>query len=109
MPDARSFLLVRGRPGLRSDRSPPRRRDLARRALWRGLLPDARLLDVSDARIGMHEADTILRRLGKHVMRQTREEIGEGVLVDGDGKEIARGSGTFMPSRVVLDERVGYR
>src|SRR5215217_9624801 len=46
---------------------------------------------------------------GTIVSRSSRLLIGEGVLVDADGKEIARGSGTFMPSRVVLDERVGYR
>ena len=41
--------------------------------------------------------------------RTSRLIIGEGTLVDGDGKEIARGTGTFMPSRVPLDERLGYR
>jgi uncharacterized protein (TIGR00369 family) len=46
---------------------------------------------------------------GKIVSRSARLLIGEGTLVDGDGREIARGSGTFMPSRVPLDERVGYR
>ena len=46
---------------------------------------------------------------GTIVSRSSRLLIGEGVLVDGDGKEIARGSGTFMPSRVPLDERLGYR
>jgi uncharacterized protein (TIGR00369 family) len=51
----------------------------------------------------------VMTARGTIVSRSTRLLIGEGVLVDGDGKEIARGSGTFMPSRVVLDERVGYR
>ena len=46
---------------------------------------------------------------GTIVSRSSRLLIGEGVLVDGDGKEMARGSGTFMPSRVPLDERLGYR
>lgn len=46
---------------------------------------------------------------GTIVSRSTRLLIGEGVLVDGDGREIARGTGTFMPSRVPLDERLGYR
>ena len=46
---------------------------------------------------------------GTIVSRSSRMLIGEGVLVDADGKEIARGSGTFMPSRVPLDDRVGYR
>jgi uncharacterized protein (TIGR00369 family) len=51
----------------------------------------------------------VMTARGTIVSRSSRLLIGEGVLVDGDGKEIARGSGTFMPSRVVLDERVGYR
>ena len=46
---------------------------------------------------------------GRVVNRSTRLIIGEGVIVDSDGKEVARGSGTFMPSRVPLDERLGYR
>jgi uncharacterized protein (TIGR00369 family) len=51
----------------------------------------------------------IMAARGTIVSRSTRLLIGEGVLVDGDGREIARGSGTFMPSRVPLDGRVGYR
>ena len=46
---------------------------------------------------------------GTIVSRSSRLLIGEGVLVDGDGREIARGSGTFMPSKVPLDERLGYK
>ena len=51
----------------------------------------------------------VMTARGTIVSRSTRLLVGEGVLVDSDGKEIARGSGTFMPSRVVLDVRVGYR
>jgi uncharacterized protein (TIGR00369 family) len=46
---------------------------------------------------------------GTVVSRTNRLLIGEGVLLDSDDREIARGSGTFMPSRVSLDERLGYR
>jgi uncharacterized protein (TIGR00369 family) len=46
---------------------------------------------------------------GTVVSRTSRLLVGEGVLVDSDDREIARGSGTFMPSRVSLDERLGYR
>jgi len=46
---------------------------------------------------------------GTVVSRTNRLIVGEGVLVDDDDREIARGSGTFMPSRVSLDERLGYR
>jgi uncharacterized protein (TIGR00369 family) len=51
----------------------------------------------------------VMTARGTIVSRSTRLLIGDGVLVDSDGREIARGSGTFMPSRVALDERVGYR
>jgi uncharacterized protein (TIGR00369 family) len=46
---------------------------------------------------------------GTVVSRTSRLLIGEGVLVDSDDREIARGSGTFVPSKVALDERLGYR
>jgi uncharacterized protein (TIGR00369 family) len=46
---------------------------------------------------------------GTVVSRSTRLLIAEGVVVDGEGRELARGSGTFMPSRVPLDEKLGYR
>jgi len=50
-----------------------------------------------------------MRARGRVVNRSTRLIIGEGVIVDSDDKEVARGTGTFMPSRVPLDERLGYR
>jgi hypothetical protein len=31
------------------------------------------------------------------------------VLVDGDGKEIARSTGTFLPSTIRLSDDLGYR
>ena len=46
---------------------------------------------------------------GTVVSRTNRLIIGEGVLVDSDDREIARGSGTFMPSKVALGEQLGYR
>ena len=51
----------------------------------------------------------VMTARGTVVNRSNRLLVGEGVLVDGDGREIARGSGTFMTSRVPLDERLGYR
>ena len=51
----------------------------------------------------------VMTARGTIVSQSTRLLIGEGVLVDDEGREIARGSGTFMPSRVQLDERLGYR
>jgi uncharacterized protein (TIGR00369 family) len=46
---------------------------------------------------------------GTVVSRSSRLLVGEGVIVDSDDREVARGSGTFMPSKVALDERLGYR
>jgi hypothetical protein len=43
------------------------------------------------------------------VSRSSRLLIGEGVITGDDGKEVARGTGTFMPSRTALDDRLGYR
>ena len=54
-------------------------------------------------------SEGVMTARGTIVNRSTRLLIGEGVLVDAEGREIARGSGTFMPSRVALDEQLGYR
>lgn len=51
----------------------------------------------------------VMTARGTVVSRSSRLLIGEGVIVNDDGKEIARGTGTFMPSRTRLDERLGYR
>jgi uncharacterized protein (TIGR00369 family) len=53
-------------------------------------------------------AGTMIAR-GTIVSRSTRVLIGEGILVDGDDRALARGSGTFLPSRVPLDDKLGYR
>jgi uncharacterized protein (TIGR00369 family) len=50
-----------------------------------------------------------MRARGTIVSRSRRLLIGEGVLVDDEDREIARGSGTFMPSKVPLDHKLGYR
>lgn len=46
---------------------------------------------------------------GRVVSRSKRLTIAEGVLVDVRGREIARGSGTFMPSSKPLSPEIGYR
>jgi uncharacterized protein (TIGR00369 family) len=51
----------------------------------------------------------VMTARGTVVSRSSRLLIGEGVIVDSEGREVGRGSGTFMPSRVPLDERLGYR
>lgn len=46
---------------------------------------------------------------GQVVSRSKRLYVAEGVLLDSRGKEVARGSGTFLPSTVNLDHDLGYR
>lgn len=46
---------------------------------------------------------------GRVVSRSKRLYVAEGVLMDGRGKEVARGSGSFLPSSVKLDHELGYR
>jgi uncharacterized protein (TIGR00369 family) len=42
------------------------------------------------------------------VSRSKRLYVAEGVLFDHRGKEVARGSGTFMPSSVRIGPELGY-
>lgn len=46
---------------------------------------------------------------GTVVSRSKRLYIADGVLFDSRGKEVARGSGTFMPSSISLGPELGYR
>jgi len=44
-----------------------------------------------------------------HVVSRTRRlYVAEAVLRDDRGREVGRGSGTFMPSQIPLDARVNY-
>jgi len=45
---------------------------------------------------------------GKVVSRSKRIYVTEGVLCDERGRELARGSGTFMPSSIKLGPELGY-
>ena len=45
---------------------------------------------------------------GRVVSRSRRLYLAEGVLEDARGREIARGSGAFMPSTLVLGDLGGY-
>ncbi len=49
------------------------------------------------------------RAVGRLVHISRRLFIGEAKVVDGDGREIARGSGTFMRSSIALTPEIGYR
>lgn len=46
---------------------------------------------------------------GRWVSGRRRVLIGEARLVDADGEEVARGTGTFMRSRIALAGLPGYR
>ena len=46
---------------------------------------------------------------GRVVSRSKRLYLAEGTLEDARGREIARGSGAFMPSTTALSDDIGYR
>jgi uncharacterized protein (TIGR00369 family) len=46
---------------------------------------------------------------GQVVSRSKRLYVAEGVLLDSLGKEVARGSGAFMPTSIRLGPELGYR
>jgi uncharacterized protein (TIGR00369 family) len=50
-----------------------------------------------------------IRATGRVVHRSRRFLVAESTLVDSDGREIARGSGTFMPSNIPLSPKIGYQ
>lgn len=54
-------------------------------------------------------SDGEITATGRVVTRSRRLYIAEGVIVDARGREIARGSGTFMPSGQTLSADIGYR
>jgi uncharacterized protein (TIGR00369 family) len=49
-----------------------------------------------------------MKATGRVVHRSRRFFIAESVLIDSDGREIARGSGAFMPSNIPLSPEIGY-
>jgi uncharacterized protein (TIGR00369 family) len=53
------------------------------------------------------EGEVIAR--GRVVSRSKRLYLADGTLEDARGREIARGSGAFMPSTTALTEDIGYR
>jgi acyl-coenzyme A thioesterase PaaI-like protein len=46
---------------------------------------------------------------GKIVQFSKRLLIAESVILDSDGNEVGRGSGTFMCSNIPLTEGIGYK
>ena len=51
----------------------------------------------------------VIRAVGRVVNSSRTQHIAESVLYDGEGKEIARGSGVFVRSKIPLNEAIGYK
>ncbi len=49
-----------------------------------------------------------MKATGRLVHQTKRSFLAEAELVDSHGQLLARGSGTFMPSSIALDEKFGY-
>ena len=49
-----------------------------------------------------------LKAVGKVISRSKSQMIAEAIVYDDRGKEVARGSGTFMRSTTELSEEIGY-
>jgi uncharacterized protein (TIGR00369 family) len=51
----------------------------------------------------------VMRAVGRVVNSTRTQHIAESVLYDGEGEEIARGSGVFVRSKIPLTEAIGYK
>jgi uncharacterized protein (TIGR00369 family) len=54
-------------------------------------------------------SEGVMKATGKVVQASRRLIIAESVVVDSKEREIARGSGTFMRSKIKLTEGIGYK
>ncbi len=54
-------------------------------------------------------SDGTMTATGTVVNRSRRLLIAESIVTDAAGHVVARGSGTFMPSRIPLSAEIGYR
>jgi uncharacterized protein (TIGR00369 family) len=50
-----------------------------------------------------------MRAVGKVVSQSKNQIISESIVFDSQGREISRGSGTFVRSRVTLTPEMGYK
>lgn len=53
--------------------------------------------------------DGILTGKGTLVNHNKRQYIAEAILYNSDGVEISRGSGVYVPSKIELSEKMGYK
>jgi uncharacterized protein (TIGR00369 family) len=73
------------------------------------LVPDRFVLTVSlNAYLIRPVSEGEVRAVGQVVHRSRRLFVAESQFFDSAGKEIARGSGTFMPSDIPLSPLIGY-
>lgn len=49
-----------------------------------------------------------LRAVGRVVSKTRQQLLAESILYDEQGREVARGSGSFMRSSIELTEKIGY-
>jgi uncharacterized protein (TIGR00369 family) len=54
-------------------------------------------------------SEGVMKATGKVVQASHRLIIAESIVVDSEEREIARGSGTFMRSKINLTEEIGYK
>jgi uncharacterized protein (TIGR00369 family) len=50
-----------------------------------------------------------IRAVGKVINKDTNQFFAESVLYNTDGREIGRGSGVFVRSKIPLDGNIGYK
>jgi uncharacterized protein (TIGR00369 family) len=51
----------------------------------------------------------VMKSVGRVVHQSRRLLIAEAEVVDSQGRQLARGSGSFMPSQIPLTPEIGYR
>lgn len=54
-------------------------------------------------------SDGVIRAVGRVVNHHPRQFIAESVLYNSEEKEIGRGHGVFMKSKIALSEKIGYQ
>jgi len=73
------------------------------------LVPDVFVLTVTyNVYLTRPISEGTLRASGRVVHRSRQLFLAEAELVDDQGRQIGRGSGSFMKSAIALDESVGY-
>ncbi len=74
------------------------------------LVPDVFVLTVTyNVYLTRPISEGTLRASGRVVHRSRQLFVAEAELVDDQGRQIGRGSGSFMKSAIALDKSVGYR